>query len=264
LSDGPPWASLGFEEPAAVFQGPTQNARVWSEGWARRHLFCPGCGAAPVEAQTANRRVCDFICTACAEEYELKSQNGRFGRKVVDGAWASMSERLAQANNPSLVLMAYDRARLSVTDLIVVPKHFFTPEIIERRKPLSPTARRAGWEGCNILLDRVPEVGKIHLIRAGAFTPRAAVLGQWQSTLFLREIAGASRGWLTQVMACVEAIGRHEFTLEEVYAFEPRLARIYPANNNIRPKIRQQLQVLRDLGWLTFKGRGHYALAAPL
>ena len=31
----------------------------------------------PVEAQTANRRVCDFICTACAEEYELKSQNGK-------------------------------------------------------------------------------------------------------------------------------------------------------------------------------------------
>ncbi len=60
MSDDPPWASLGFEEPAAVFQGPTQNARVWSEGWARRHLFCPGCGAAPVEAQTANRRVCEI------------------------------------------------------------------------------------------------------------------------------------------------------------------------------------------------------------
>lgn len=61
-------------------------------------------------------------------------------------------------------------------------------------------------------------------------------------------------------MACVEAIGRPEFTLEEVYAFEPRLAHVYPANSNIRPKITQQLQVLRDMGWLTFEGRGRYAL----
>jgi Dam-replacing HTH domain len=41
-------------------------------------------------------------------------------------------------------------------------------------------------------------------------------------------------------------------------AFEPRLAALYPGNNNVRPKIRQQLQVLRDRGWLEFLGRGRY------
>ena len=40
--------------------------------------------------------------------------------------------------------------------------------------------------------------------------------------------------------------------------FEERLSRLYPGNHNVRPKIRQQLQVLRDRGWLEFVGRGRY------
>jgi type II restriction enzyme len=31
-------------------------------------------------------------------------------------------------------------------------------------------------------------------------------------------------------------------------------------DNNVRPKIRQQLQVLRDRGWTEFVGRGRYRL----
>ncbi len=87
--------------------------------------------------------------------------------------------------------------------------------------------------------------------------PKAAVLDQWRSTLFLRDAGLNARGWL-EVMRCVEAIGRAEFTLADVYAFEPRLAALYPGNSNVRPKIRQQLQVLRDRGWLAFNGRGTY------
>ena len=69
-----------------------------------------------------------------------------------------------------------------------------------------------------------------------------------------------ARGWLIDVMRCVEEIERAEFTLDDVYAFGARLSRIYPDNNNVRPKIRQQLQVLRDHRWLVFEGRGRYRL----
>ncbi len=34
----------------------------------------------------------------------------------------------------------------------------------------------------------------------------------------------------------------------------------YPNNKNVRPKIRQQLQVLRDLGLIEFEGQGKYTL----
>ncbi len=181
------------------------------------------------------------------------------------GAYAAMTARLAAPNNPSLFVLGYDKGRTRVTDLIVVPNHFFTPSIIEPRKPLGPHARRAGWQGCNILIGDVPAAGRIPLIRAGVSTPRAEVLDRWRATLFLRDAALTMRGWLLDVMKCVEdhtaRTGRPDFTLADIYAFEARLSALYPANNNVRPKIRQQLQVLRDRGWIVFDGRGRYRRA---
>lgn len=103
--------------------------------------------------------------------------------------------------------------------------------------------------------------GRIPLVARGLPVPRQTVLDQWRATLFLRETSLAARGWLIEVMKCVEAIGRSEFTLDDVYRFEARLAALYPGNSNVRPKIRQQLQVLRDQGFVEFVGRGRYRRA---
>ena len=134
--------------------------------------------AVPTQLRTrsrfaANRPVGDFLCVACSEEYELKSQKARLGARVVDGAWSTMTPRLQAQNNPNLLVMRYDARRSRVSDLIVVPKPFFTPEVIERRPPVAPTARPAGCVGCNILLGEVPEAGKVALVREGVALPKA-------------------------------------------------------------------------------------------
>lgn len=82
-----PWSTLGFAQEAAVFKGPTQNARVLSEGWVAAHAFCPGCGATPLTAFAANSPVADFHCGVCAEEYELKATKSCTDAKLVNGAW---------------------------------------------------------------------------------------------------------------------------------------------------------------------------------
>lgn len=251
---------LEFDEPQAAYKSASQNARVWTEHWVRDRLFCPNCGAEKINPFESNRPVADFFCRTCDEEYELKSQKNKFGVKVLDGAFSTMCHRLRASNNPNLLLLNYDIARLAVSNAFVVPKHFFVREIIEERKPLAPNARRAGWIGCNILLKQIPESGKIFFILDGVPQPREAVLAQWQKTLFLRDEKVEARGWLIEVMRCVDAIGRSEFTLDDVYSFENTLKQVYPDNNNVRPKIRQQLQVLRDRGYLDFVSRGYYRL----
>jgi type II restriction enzyme len=178
----------------------------------------------------------------------------------MDGAYGAMCQRLQASNNPNLLLMNYDLARLSVTDLIIVPKHFFVREVIRERPPLAATARRAGWIGCNILLSEIPETGKLFIVRNGEPLPKGDVLDQWRRTLFLRDQAVEARGWLIEVMKCIERLGRREFTLDDVYAFEDQLSRLYPGNQHVRPKIRQQLQCLRDQGYLKFLSRGRYRL----
>jgi hypothetical protein len=67
-----------------------------------------------------------------------------------------------------------------------------------------------------------------------------------------------SRGWTADVLGCVREIGRSVFSLADVYLFERRLSRLHQRNRNVRPKIRQQLQVLRDHGVLEFLGDGQY------
>jgi type II restriction enzyme len=63
---------------------------------------------------------------------------------------------------------------------------------------------------------------------------------------------------MADVLACVREIRNPEFALNDVYAFAGRLGALHKDNRNVRPKIRQQLQVLRDRGVLEFLGRGRY------
>jgi len=52
-----------------------------------------------------------------------------------------------------------------------------------------------------------------------------------------------------------------EFTLADVYAHAGALAKLHPNNRHVQPKIRQQLQELRDMGLVEFLAGGSYHLS---
>jgi len=243
---------------AKEYASPSQKIKVMSEGWVGENSFCPACGSTIAHFEN-NRPVADFYCGSCKEEYELKSKKNSMGKKILDGAYRTMIERLQSNNNPNFFLLNYNSKNFAVINFIVIPKHFFVPEIIERREPLSQTARRAGWIGCNIILQNIPQTGKISYIKNGKIENKKEVLSNWQKTLFLRR-EKKKRGWILDAMRCVEKIGKREFFLDEVYAFEKELQIKYPGNNFIKDKLRQQLQLLRDEGYLEFVSRGRYRL----
>lgn len=250
----------GFNDPAARFVSASQMARVDTEDWAGSNMFCPNCGSSTLARYPANKPVADFYCGRCGDQYELKSQSKAFGRKVADGAYFTKIARLASDTSPNLILLQYSREHRRVENLTVVPRYFFVPQAIERRPPLRSTARRAGWVGSNILLDRIPLSGQIAIVRSGLVRDRREILEEWNRLRFIEQRRGEARGWLLEVMRCVQLIGRPDFTLADVYMFEQELSAIFPFNNNVRPKIRQQLQVLRDGGYLEFLGNGRYCL----
>ena len=65
-------------------------------------------------------------------------------------------------------------------------------------------------------------------------------------------------GWKLEIFNCLESIENRTFGLNEAYEFEDMLSDKYPDNRNIKDKIRQQLQYLRDSGLIEFKERGVY------
>lgn len=238
----------------------SQKIKAMSEKWVGDEIFCPACGC-PLAHFENNRPVADFFCNDCKEEYELKSKKDSMGNKIVDGAYRTMIERLQSNNNPNFFFLNYDFKNFSVLNFLVIPKHFFVPSIIEKRKPLSRIARRAGWIGCNISLLNIPQTGKIFYVKNGKIETKKEVLGNWKKTLFLREEKElVSKGWILDTMNCIDKIGKREFSLDEVYVFEKELKESHPENNFIKDKLRQQLQVLRDKGYLEFVSRGKYKL----
>ncbi len=246
---------------AQNYTSKAQQARVMTEGWLGKNAFCPNCGNSTLTRYVNNKPVADFFCKNCQEDYELKSKKNTLGKKIVDGAYKTMIARLQSPDNPNLFLLTYKPISYEVSNLLVIPKRFFVSEIIEKRKPLADSARRAGWTGCNILLRSIPSSGKIFLVKNKQVEPTASVMKKWKRTLFLgEEREQSAKGWLLDVMRFVEEIGKREFSLSDIYSFEDNLSLLHPGNKHIRDKIRQQLQVLRDKGYLEFVSRGNYRI----
>jgi HKD family nuclease len=71
-------------------------------------------------------------------------------------------------------------------------------------------------------------------------------------------ISTSLKGWKLEVFKCANAIPQQEFNLIEIYQSLDYLKLVYPNNNTIHQKIRQQLQFLRNLGLIDFLGNGKY------
>ncbi len=246
-----------------AYSSSSQMARRVTEAWMVGNMYCLRCGALHLGAMKNNSPVADLYCASCKQEFELKSKKGRFSSKVSAGAYHSMIERIQALNNPDFFFMNYriEEEKWTVSDLLFVPKHFFTPAIIEKRKPLAETARRAGWVGCNILLSEIPKQGKIDIIEHGAVISKAQVNDKMQQACALDTANLRSRGWLLDTLQCVNKLclnGDRQFKLADIYQFEEELSGKHPENKHVRDKIRQQLQLLRDRGHINFLGRGLY------
>lgn len=245
---------------AVGYRSRTQIARVVSEHWVSENMYCLSCDSEQLWRTRAGTRVYDFTCYSCEERYQLKSRSASFGRRVVDAAYEPMVDAIKKSRVPNFFFLRYRRDLWKVCDFFAVPAHFISLSTIEERRPLSPTARRKRWKGCNILLDRIPSDGRVSVIEKGEIRRKQDVRRDWRRFSFLKESSWRARGWTSDVLACVRRLGREEFTLRDIYAFEAELRELHPKNKHIRPKIRQQLQVLRDEGILDFLGGGNYRI----
>jgi type II restriction enzyme len=247
-----------------------QRARVVSEAWGEKNLYCPNCASPSLIRFPAGTEAIDYSCPRCASPFQLKSQSRPLSGRIVDAAYDAMRRAVERASTPNLVALHYDPSKWVVCNLVLIPRFVFSLSCIEKRPPLRATARRHGWVGCNILLSNIPPDARIPMVTNGVAASPIAVRQQYARLRPLSSVRHDARGWTLDVLNVVRRLQEPrrgtpwraptEFTLGEVYAFADELARLHPRNKNIEPKIRQQLQELRKLGILEFLGRGRYRL----
>jgi hypothetical protein len=110
------------------------------------------------------------------------------------------------------------------------------------------------------ILSKVPKEKKVHFEKSekeifaeGRYEPEDDLYEGGVDT-----ITESLSGWRLDIFNLVSNIPSHIFKLEQIYTNEEKLHKLHPDNRNIKAKIRQQLQELRDLGLLEFIGSGTY------
>lgn len=242
------------------YKSASQRARVGTESWGSLNLFCSSCESPHLDQASRNTAAIDFVCPRCNATFQLKSQSKPFGARIVDAAYSEMKRVILEDRAPNLLILHYDLSAWTVRSVVLIPRFAFALSALERRKPLAPEARRAGWIGCNILLGKIPQDARIHMVQDGIPRPPSEVRRAYQRLRPLENLKVEKRGWTLDILEIVRSLGKTEFTVSEVYSHAGSLAKLHPHNSHVHDKIRQQLQVLRDLGLLSFLGSGSYRL----
>lgn len=245
------------KEVIEKYKSNSQKARVLTENWFTREMYCPCCLNLHVRDLPNNNKGSDFLCDNCKNEFQLKSSKSKFSGRVVDGEYNTMKNIILGNKSPNFFLLNYSENDWFVKNLILIPKFFISFSMIEKRKPLAETAKRAGWTSCNFLLQNLPEEGKINVVKNEKALDKNQINKTWRKMFFLNKKNPEFKGWTSDVLKIVEELPE-KFSLPDIYKYERYFKELHPSNNNIQAKIRQQLQILRDNKILRFSGNGNY------
>src|SRR5256885_8043776 len=170
--------SLNLELPnegLGRYKSASQRARISTEAWGALNFFCSACQSPKLDVAPRNAAAVDYVCPKCASPYQLKSQSKPFGIRIVDAAYSEMKRAILSDRTPNLYILHYDLTRWAVRTVILIPHFAFALSAIECRPPLGPAARRAGWIGCNILLNKIPADARISIVQSGTAVPASEV-----------------------------------------------------------------------------------------
>jgi type II restriction enzyme len=243
-------------ELAAAYTSGSQKSGNVTEAWGADNFYCPNCSSPKLDWLKPGTKASDYRCPSCGFWYQLKSKKSPIGSSISDGVYSAMMEAIRNDALPSFYFLHYDLATWTVKNLLLVPHFAFPPSAIIKRPPLSATARRAGWVGCNFALNRIPVDARIPIVTEKQIVPAEEVRKKFKYVKPLKELSVSLRGWVLDVLNIVRRLNKTQFTNADVYAFERELKQLHPGNDHIQEKIRQKLQVLRDTGFLVQPERG--------
>jgi type II restriction enzyme len=208
---------------AAAYHSGAQRARVVTESWGESNLYCPNCSSPKLTWLEPGHPASDYSCPNCSFWYQLKSQRAPIGQSITDGAYRAMMDAIKHDELPSFYFMQYELATWRVKNLLLVPSFAFPPSAIIKRPPLSPTARRAGWVGCNFNLSRIPAEARIPVVTTIAsplsrhsspvtrhtrtiIIPPSEVREKFKRVKPLKDISVTQRGWTLDVLNIVRRL----------------------------------------------------------
>ncbi len=133
-----------------------QSLGTRGEDHVAKTARCPGCKRKERTLRTLppNFKCADVVCDFCGYLLQVKTKSVKgplpivCPKKILGGAWGPQKERMDAGIYFSLFIVVENDAGKVVT--FFLPRDLQTPEMFVERKPLSATAKRAGWTGFTI------------------------------------------------------------------------------------------------------------------
>lgn len=169
-----------FFDPSVAegFVSKSQIARVTTETWAEQNLYCLNCTSDELGALPAGTKIADLECYGCTARYQIKGKNGRFTDRLQASAYAPLIEAARAGTMPDYILVEYDpRFNIVVFVEAIGGRNIGENRILPRR-PLSPSARRAKWQGCTISISGLDEE-RVRIVQPAGLD-RSDVRARWR------------------------------------------------------------------------------------
>ncbi|MCC7292533.1 MAG: hypothetical protein IT449_10785 [Phycisphaerales bacterium] len=90
---------------AQGYRSPSQIARVITEDWARRELYCPACESGEIRSLPVNSPAVDYTCPDCCATFQLKGGASWNGTKIPDAGHEAMIRAVRGGHVPNLFVL---------------------------------------------------------------------------------------------------------------------------------------------------------------
>src|SRR2546428_13019525 len=102
------------------YKSSSKIARVVTEEWGARNLYCPACDSNRVMRAPTNTQAVDFICPECRQPYQLKSSRNWNENRVVDAGYRAMITAIRSESIPNLFVLQHSPSWL-LQDILLRP-----------------------------------------------------------------------------------------------------------------------------------------------
>lgn len=133
------------------------------EDYVKNKMKCIRCNNNNFEKYKKNEKSKDLICVSCNQKYQIKSKSATHKKvdnikskkkfKTIGGDYSTTLNNINDKIDYLIIL--YEKQSYTILNILYITNENINSNCIIPRKPLSSTAKRAGWQGCNILFDNI-------------------------------------------------------------------------------------------------------------
>jgi type II restriction enzyme len=131
------------------------------EEYVKTNIKCLRCNNNNFRKCQINEKSKDLICIDCDKKYQIKAkrvtqrQNNTITStnkfKTIGGEYLTTLNSIEQ--NIDYLIILYEKETYNILNILYIKSENVNTECIVPRKKLSLAAKRAGWQGCNILFN---------------------------------------------------------------------------------------------------------------